>query len=126
MEADYDLTADTIKCALVTGYTPNIDTHDFFDDVSGTEESGTGYTAGGATLASKTVTLDTTDDEGVFDADDVVFTGLDVGTPSHAILYKDTGTPATSLLISYIELGVASNGSNYTIAFNAEGVINLT
>jgi hypothetical protein len=53
-EIDFD--TDTIKVALTTStYTPNFDTHDYFNDVTN-EVVGTGYTAGGATLASKTIT----------------------------------------------------------------------
>lgn len=126
LEGGVDLLNDTIKAALVTGYTVDIDAHDHWDDVSASEESGTGYTAGGATLGNKTVTQDDTDDEGVFDADDVTWSGLDVGTPSHAILYKDTGTPSTSPLIAAVELGVASNGQDYTIAWAAEGILNVS
>ena len=52
-----DFDTDTLKTALLTSsYTPNLDTHDFFDDVSGYEVSGTGYTADGATLANAGVT----------------------------------------------------------------------
>ncbi len=52
-EIDWD--TDVIKVALVTSsYTPAQDTHDYWDDVSANEASGTGYTAGGATLGSKT------------------------------------------------------------------------
>jgi hypothetical protein len=48
----WDWDTDTIKCALTTStYTVDIDTHDFFNDVTN-EITGTGYTAGGATLAS--------------------------------------------------------------------------
>ena len=48
--------ADTIKMALCTSlYTPDYDLHDYFNDVTN-EVVGTGYTAGGAALASKTVT----------------------------------------------------------------------
>lgn len=126
MEGSIDLLNDTIKVALLASYTPDIDAHDTWDDVSSTEESGTGYSAGGETLANVTVTQDDTDDEGVFDADDVTWSGLDVGTPSHAIIYKDSGTPSTSPLIAYVELGVASNGQDYTISWGAEGIINLT
>lgn len=126
MEGGIDLVNDTIKVALLSSYTPDVDTHDMWDDVSANEESGTGYTAGGATLASKTVTQDDTDDEGVFDAADVTWSGLDVGTPAYAIIYKDTGTPSTSPLIAMVELGVASNGQDYTIQWAAEGIINLT
>lgn len=120
-----DLDTDTIKIALVAAHTPDIDLHDFFDDVSADEVAGTGYTAGGETL-SVTVSQDDTDDEGVFDALDVTWTGLDAGTPSHGIIYHDTGTPSTSTLICYIELGTASNGGDYTVSWNAEGILNAT
>ena len=50
-----DWLSDTIKCALLANtYTPNKDTHEFFSDLTN-EVVGTGYTAGGATLASKTL-----------------------------------------------------------------------
>lgn len=53
-EIDWD--TNTIKGMLVTSaYTPDFDAHDYKDDVTN-EVSGTGYTAGGATLASKTAT----------------------------------------------------------------------
>jgi hypothetical protein len=44
-EIDWD--SDTIKVALLSSsYTPNQDTHDYFDDVSANEVTGTGYTTG--------------------------------------------------------------------------------
>ncbi len=53
-----DFLTDTIYIALVgSGYTPNLATHDFWDDVVAQEVSGTGYTANGALLGSKTLTL---------------------------------------------------------------------
>lgn len=49
----------TVKCMLVTsGYAVNQNTHDFRDDLGANEVSGDGYTAGGATVATVTVTLD--------------------------------------------------------------------
>ena len=58
-EIDWD--SDTIKVALLSSsYTPNQDTHDYYDDVVGNEVSGTGYTTGGNTLSSKTITYDGT------------------------------------------------------------------
>lgn len=124
VDADIDLLVDTIKVALYTGYTPDIDTHEFIDDVT-TEESGTGYTAGGITLASKTTIVNTSTDLVAFDAADVTWTGLDVGTPSHAVIYKDTGVAATSPVICYVEITTASNGGNYTIAWAAGGIFTL-
>lgn len=52
-----DYLSDTIKFALLdSGHTPNRNTHEVFSDVSGDEVSGAGYTTGGATLGSKTIT----------------------------------------------------------------------
>lgn len=53
-EIDWD--TDTVKVMLTTSsYTPDKDAHDYKDDVTN-EVTGTGYTAGGATLSSKTIT----------------------------------------------------------------------
>lgn len=53
-----DFLSDNIYCALVSSaYTPNLAAHDFWDDVVANEVSGTGYTANGALLASKTLTV---------------------------------------------------------------------
>lgn len=126
LDGDIDFLADTMKVALYHTYTPNIDTHEFIDDVT-TEESGTGYTAGGETLASKTTTVNTGSDLVAIDAADVTWSGLDVGTPSHAVIYKDTGVAATSPVLCYVELGAtASNGGDYTLAWNASGIATLT
>lgn len=126
MNGGIDLDTDTIKVALVTSsYTPDQDTHEFFSSVTN-EVVGTGYTAGGATLASKAVTADNTDNEGVFDADDVVWTTSTI-TARGAVLYKSTGTAGTSALIAYIDFGSdkISTAGSFTIAWNAEGILNL-
>lgn len=53
-----DFLSDTIKIALLgAGHTPGLDTHEVFDDVDADEIVGTGYSAGGATLGSKTITV---------------------------------------------------------------------
>lgn len=127
MDGSIDLDTDTIKVALVTAtYTPNQDTHDFFDDVTN-EVSGTGYSAGGATLASKTVTADTTDNEGVFDAADVTWSTSTI-TARGAVIYKSTGTASTSALICYLDFGSdkTSSAGDFTIQWNSEGILNLT
>jgi len=124
MEGEFDLLNDTIKVALVTGHSPDIDTHTQWSDASGDEESGTGYSAGGETLGSVAVTMDTDNDRGKFDGADVTWSGLDVGTPSHAIMYDDTH--ASDLLIAYWELSTASNGGDYTLQWGANGIILLT
>jgi hypothetical protein len=127
MNGSIDLDTDTIKVMLVTSaYTPNADTHDKRDDVTN-EVSGTGYSAGGATLANKSVTADNTDDEGVFDADDVTWSTSTI-TARGAVLYKSRGGASSAdELICYFDFGsdqVSSSG-NFTIAWNAEGIINI-
>ena len=53
-----DYLSDTINIALLTNaYTPNYATHAFFSDVVANEASGTGYSAGGTTLGTKTLTV---------------------------------------------------------------------
>jgi len=60
-----DYLSDTIKIALLdNGHSPALDTHELFSDVEGDEISGTGYTAGGATLGTKTLTVTPADSWG--------------------------------------------------------------
>lgn len=57
---------DTVKCALVTSsYTPNFDTDTFWSTPQANETTGTGYTAGGTTLGSKTFAYTTANSWGV-------------------------------------------------------------
>lgn len=128
MRGDVDLEGDTIRlCLLADTWTPSIDSNDFWNDISANEISGTGYSAGGATLANKSVTADNTDDEGVFDADDVTWTTATF-TARYAVLVLWTGVSSTSNLIGYWDFGAnrSPSGVDFTIQFNAEGIINLT
>lgn len=122
---EIDLDTDTIKVALCTStYTPNQNTHDYFDDITN-EVSGTGYTAGGATLGTKTVNVSTT--TFTFDAADTVWSTATI-TARYAIVYCSTGTASTSALIGYIDFGadVSSTAANFTITWNASGIFSQT
>lgn len=119
-----DLDTDTIKVALVTSsYTLDVD-HDFFDDITN-EVSGTGYTAGGATLASADVTTDNTNDRAVFDAADASWSTATITNARAAIVYKSTGTASTSALIAYIDFGsnYSSTGGTFLITWHANGIL---
>lgn len=127
MEGVFDLVNNTIKVMLLTSsHTTNIDTQEFIDDVSANEVSGAGYSAGGATLGSKTVTADNTDDEGVFDAADTAWSTATI-TARYAVVYKDTGTPATSPILCIIDFGAdkVSTGGTFQITWAAEGIVNI-
>lgn len=127
LEGEIDLsdesTGDTIKVILVTGYTPDIDTDLRYEDVSGVEEAGSGYSAGGETLASQSVTKDTGNDLAYFDGDNVTWSSLDVGTPSHAVMYDSS---LYNTLMAYWEVTTVTNGGDYTLAWNASGIISLS
>lgn len=114
----------SFKLALLTAYTPNVDSHALWADVSAKEVSGAGYTGGGVALTGATLSRDDTADQLKFDADDAAWTGLDVGTPSHAVLrdISATGEP----LIGYWPVTTPTNGGNYTIQFDTLGVLRFS
>jgi hypothetical protein len=126
-EVDYD--SDTIKVALVgSAYTPNQDTHDYWDDVVANEVTGTGYTAGGATLAGKTVTYDSANNVIVLDANDVVWASSTI-TARYAVIYDDSGaTNAQKVLIGYLDFGSdqSSTNGNFTVTWDATGIVRIT
>lgn len=124
-EIDYD--SDTIKVALCTSaYTPDQDVHDYFNDITN-EVVGTGYTAGGATLASKTVTYTAGTNTQAFDAADTSWTTATI-TARFAIIYDATpGTAATNPLIGYVDFGadVTSTAGTFLITWDAAGLFSL-
>ena len=95
-----DVTGDTLKIALTTStHTPAHDTDEFFADLTN-EVSGTGYTAGGATLSTVTLNYVTGTNLVVVDCVDPTWTTATF-TARNAHVYKDTGVAATSPLIAY-------------------------
>lgn len=123
-----NLDTDTIKCSLHTStYTPNQDTHDFFNDATN-EVSGTGYTAGGNTLANTTLTYTAGTNVFKFDADDTSWAASTI-TARYAVIYDSTpGTAATNPLILYIDFGAdfSSTAGTFTITFDAAGIGTVT
>lgn len=130
MKGTYDLHTggDTIKCMLLDNtHTIDQDNHDYVDDVNPDEISGTGYTAGGKALTNQAVTQDDSGDKGVWDADDVTWAASTI-TARYAVLYKDTGTPATSPLICIFDFteDKSSSDGDFTIQWHVNGILNLT
>ncbi len=114
-----NLPSDTIKIGLIdTGvYTYN-SANEFWSSAS------SALVGTAATLASKTVT------SGTFDANDVTFTAVTGSSVEALIIYKDTGSAATSPLIAYIDvaasgLPVTPNGGDITVTFNASGIFSI-
>lgn len=123
-----DLDTDALKVALCTStYTPDADAHDFFNDITN-EVSGTGYTAGGAALASVTWTQTAGSNLWTLDAADTSWSNSTI-TARYAIIYDSTpGTAATNPLIAYIDFGadVSSTAAAFTITWNASGILTAT
>jgi len=126
MNGSIDLDTDTINLLLVTStYTPDQDAHTKHSDVTN-EVTGGGYSAGGSALAGKAVTVDNTDNEGVFDANDVTWSTSTI-TARGGVLYKNRGTSTLDELIAYIDFGAdkISSGGDFTVSWNSEGILNL-
>ena len=125
-KGNIDLDTDTFKVMLVTSaYTPS-KTHAKRSDVTN-EVTGTGYTAGGATLANVTVTQDDTNDLAKFDADDVTWATSTI-TARGAVLYKARGGAASAdELVKYFDFGSdqTSVGAAFTLQFNANGILQV-
>jgi len=91
MTGAIDWSTDTFKAILVgSSFTFDRDAHATYADVSGSELStGSGYTAGGATITVNSVTENDTDDRADVDIADVSWTasGGSIGPYSGAIIY---------------------------------------
>ena len=122
-----DWVGDTLKVMLCTStFVPNQDTHNFKDDVTN-EITGTGYTAGGVTLGTKTLTYDTGSNTVRADAADSVWSTATF-TARIAVLYKDTGVAGTSPVLGYGDFGsdISVTAANFTITWDAtDGVLKM-
>jgi len=104
-----DLDSDTIKFALYTSsWTPNQSTDQYRSTPNANEATGgSGYTAGGFTLASKTLTIASLTVK--WDAADI--SQAITGGPfafRYGAFYKNVGSPATDPLIGYVDFGAQS------------------
>ena len=111
--AQINWSSDTLAAVLVdTGaYTPNLTTHEFLSDIP----IGARISTSGA-LSGKTTAL------GAADANDTTFTAVTGTTVETIIIYKDTGTAATSSLIAYVDtatgLPITPNGGDIIVTWN--------
>lgn len=115
---DIDWDAHNIKIAFIDGadYTPNLATHDFFNDVAAdfTPSGGSDpLVALSGNLANKTKTA------GVADADDVTITSVTGDQFEYILIFRDSGAVATSNLIALLDtatgLPATPNGGDITV-----------
>jgi|SRR5579884_129971 len=112
-----DWVNDTIMVGLLgAGYTPNVDTHIYWSDVSANEiAAGGGYASGGLALAGKSIVYDSS----------AHTVRLKAGTSQwltstisyrYAAIYKSTGTGSTSLLLGYFDPGGTEQDTGGTLS----------
>lgn len=113
LEGQFNWNTDTIKAVLVdTGtYTVNLSAHEFLSDISG-----------GARIATSGAFTGKTTTGGAADANDVTFTSVTGASIDAIVLYKDTGTDATSPLIAFIDtatgLPITPNGGDIIVTWD--------
>jgi hypothetical protein len=113
LDGSIDWDTDDIRIALLDAadYTPNLATHDFLDDVPAGAR-----VAVSSSLSSKTAT------DGVADAADVTLTSVSGDQFEYILIYKHTGTDATSRLIALIDtatgLPTTPNGSDIIVVWD--------
>jgi len=125
-EVDWD--TDTIKVMLCTAtYSPSQDSHIYKSSVTN-EVTGTGYTAGGATLGTKSIAYEGTTNVITLDAADTSWSSSTI-TARFAVIYDDAGaTDAEKVLLGYVDFGedkISSNGT-FTIQWDAAGIFAIT
>jgi hypothetical protein len=116
-KGNIDFDSNIFKAMLVAStYTPNKDTHDKRDDVTG-EVTGTGYTAGGVTSAV-TVTKDTANDRVTIQFGAVSWATSTI-TARGIVYYKSRGGASSAdELVAYNDFGsnVSSSGGTFSVA----------
>lgn len=93
LEGLLDLTDNNIKVALVKNtYSVNLNSHEFLSDISGS-----------AIVATSNVLTGKSTSLGIFDAENITIEDYGNSGFAYLIIYRDTGTAATSRLIAYID-----------------------
>jgi len=103
MNGDVDMDTDTVKVMLCTSdFTPSKNVMEYRDEVTN-EVSATGYTAGGLTVT--TPTLSVLSNVVSFDWDAPEWTITGTLTCRYLVFYVDTGDPETDVLLGYVDFG---------------------
>jgi hypothetical protein len=116
--ANTDINDLTVKVALVdTGVYTYSAAHEFLTSLTGVV--GTAQTIAATTVAN-----------GLFDGDNVTYSGVTGNSVEALVIYIDTTVAGTSRLVAYIDSGVTGlpvtpNGGDITVTWNASGIFQL-
>jgi hypothetical protein len=123
--AGIDMDAATWKLALATTtYTPDRDTHDFYNDLTNELATANGYTSGGVTLTGVAFSYDAASDQVRLDFNDPSWTFSSSVTWRYGVAYIDTaGAATTDPLMLLLDWGSSQTVSGvYTITVDATGI----
>ena len=122
-DATVDLDTHSFKVALMDNTHTFTATNSTWSDISANEITGTGYSAGGAALATVTWAADGTAVK--WDAANTAWTTASF-TAYHAVIYDDTH--ASDALVCSINFGGAQTVSagTFTIQWNTDGILRVT
>jgi hypothetical protein len=116
--ANTDINDLTVKVALVdTGVYTYSAAHEFLTSLTGVV--GTAQVINATTVAN-----------GLFDGDNVTYTGVTGNSVEALVIYIDTTVAATSRLVAYIDSGVTGlpvtpNGGDITVTWSVSGIFQL-
>lgn len=106
LNGEFNISSDSLKVLLVTeSYVPNQNIDQFVSNISGSY------------IKQRTSSLtNVTNTLGVIDADNVLVSNYDGSAFKALVIYKDSGTDATSRLLAYIDTatGIPFLGINAT------------
>lgn len=125
-----DFLSDTIKATLhTTTYAPNLDTNEVKADATNELTTANGYTAGGVTLGTKTITYNATGNVTTLSAADFSWTASGGSLVfRYVVFWDDTPTVPADPLIGFMDdTGVTlASGSTYTVDITASGLLTVT
>lgn len=127
---EIDLNADDIRAALLMTNTTADTENDGITTISGFTTLDEHGTAGRVALANEAVNKDDTNDRAEFDADDALWSSLANGARAiqGVLIYKHVTNDTDSIPIAFIEFSATQNpgGSDFTVQWNAEGILQFT
>ena len=122
-----DFDTANLRLALVSAsYTPDLNAHDFFDDLGANEITGAGYTATGQTVANCTVTSSANVVK--FTGDNCTWTSATISA-RYGVLYKYAGTTASAnALLALFDFGSTQTSSSgtFNVAWSTGGIFTIT
>lgn len=117
---------DTYLALASSSYTPDIDAHDYWNDVVANEVTGTNWAANGQQADGETLSLVTANNDVEFDITDESVASVTLSDGKHLIVYSRTpGTDATRELLFYatFDTALAPAGGTLLLDFATTGLI---